>query len=168
MLKRHLVLVALLALAVISALFVACDDNQTSEGMAIFGVSDINDTGNGSEPILASAASEIPMTFRWRPYFDTNASIVEATPHGDYVVDHYRVVWSAVGSSGTVPAPREESTNIFVPVYKLVTADIVVANATEAASNPAGTDLNANIEFTAHEMGTTKKATFSVTLTVHF
>jgi hypothetical protein len=108
------------------------------------------------------------MTFRWRPYFDTNASIVAAAPHGDYVIDHYRVVWSAVTAGATLPPAREESTSIFVPVYDLVTANIIVATATEAASNGAGTDLNANIQFTAHEMGSTKKATFAITVTVHF
>jgi hypothetical protein len=161
MLKHGFILV-ILALAAMFA--VGCDDNASSEGMAIFGVSDIN----GGGAIVAATASEVPMTFRWRPYFDTNAAIVEATPHGDYVIDHYRVVWSAVSSGATLPAPREESTNIFVPVYELVTSNIIVANATEAASNAAGTDLNANIEFTAHEMGTTKKATFAITVTVHF
>jgi len=50
----------------------------------------------------------------------------------------------------------------------LVKAGIIVASGAEATSNPAGTLLNANIEFTAHEMGTEKEATFNITVTVHF
>ena len=163
MLKQGFILV-LLAIAAMFA--VGCDDNAASDGMAIFGVSEIN--GPDGDPVFAAAASAVPMTFRWRPYFDPNAQIVEAAPHGDYVIDHYRVVWSALTAGATVPGPREESTSILVPVYSLVKAGIVVANPTEAASNPAGAMLNANIEFTAHEMGTEKDATFEITVTVHF
>lgn len=157
----------ILVLLVIAAMFaVACDDNAASEGMAIFGVSEIN--GPDGAPIVAASASAVPMTFRWRPYFDPNATVVEAAPHGDYVIDHYRVVWSAVTAGATVPGPREESTSILVPVYELVKAGIIVVTPTEATSNPAGTMLNANIEFTAHEMGTERDATFEITVTVHF
>src|SRR6188508_2781491 len=166
MLKQGIILV-LLAIAAMFA--VGCDDNAATDGMAVFGVSDINDTdGNGSQPIFAAAASAVPMTFRWRPYFDPNAAIVEAAPHGDYVIDHYRVVFSANTSGATLPGPREESCSILVPVYELVTAGIVVVTPTEATSNSAGTLLNANIEFTAHELGTEKEATFNITVTVHF
>jgi hypothetical protein len=163
MLKQGFILV-LLAIAAMFA--VACDDNAATDGMAVFGVSEIN--GANGDPIFAATASAVPMTFRWRPYFDPNAQIVEAAPHGDYVIDHYRVVWTAVTAGATVPSPREESTSIFVPVYALVQAGIIVATPTEAASNPAGTMLNANIQFTAHEMGTEKDATFAITVTVHF
>lgn len=163
MLKQGFILV-LLAIAAMFA--VACDDNAAADGMAVFGVSDINGSTGG--PIVAASASAVPMTFRWRPYFDPNAQIVEAAPHGDYVIDHYRVVWSAVTAGATVPGAREESTSILVPVYELVTAGIVVADATEATSNSAGAMLNANIEFTAHELGTEKEATFEITVTVHF
>jgi len=162
MLKKGFIL---LLLAIAAMFAVACEDNPRSEGMAVFAVSDIN--GDGS-PILAPSASAVEMTFRWRPYFDTNASIVEAAPHGDYIIDQYRVVWSAVTAGATLPPAREESTSILVPVYALVKSGIIVATPTEAASNGAGTDLNANIQFTAHELGTTKKATFAITVTVHF
>src|SRR6187397_775001 len=163
MLKQGLILV-LLAIAAMFA--VGCDDNAATDGMAVFGVSDIN--GSTGDPIVAASASAVPMTFRWRPYFDPNAAIVEAAPHGDYVIDHYRVVFSANTSGATLPGPREESCSILVPVYELVTAGIVVVTPTEATSNSAGTLLNANIEFTAHELGTEKEATFNITVTVHF
>jgi len=163
MLKQVFILV-LLAIAAMFA--VGCDDNAASEGMAIFGVSEVN--GPDGDPIFAAGASAVPMTFRWRPYADPNATIVEAAPHGDYVIDHYRVVFSAVTAGATVPGPREESTSILVPVYELVKSGIIVATPTEAASNAAPAMLNANIEFTAHEMGTEKEATFSITVTVHF
>src|SRR5678815_3267647 len=86
MLKQGIILV-LLAIAAMFA--VGCDDNAATDGMAVFGVSDIN--GSTGDPIVAASASAVPMTFRWRPYFDPNAAIVEAAPHGDYVIDHYRV-----------------------------------------------------------------------------
>ena len=163
MLKQGIILV-LLAIAAMFA--VGCDDNAATDGMAVFGVSDIN--GSTGDPIVAASASAVPMTFRWRPYFDPNAAIVEAAPHGDYVIDHYRVVFSANTSGATLPGPREESCSTLVPVYELVTAGIVVVTPTEATSNSAGTLLNANIEFTAHELGTEKEATFNITVTVHF
>jgi|SRR5712672_205984 len=163
MLKQGFILV-LLAIAAMFA--VACDNNAASKGMAIFGVSEIN--GPAGDPVVAASASAVPMTFRWRPYFDTSAQIVEAAPHGDYIIDHYRVVFSAVTAGATVPGPREESTSILVPVYALVKAGIIVVTPAEASSNPAGAMLNANIQFTAHEMGTEKDATFAITVTVHF
>ncbi len=162
MLKRTLLL---LVLAVSAVFAVACDD-ATSEGMAIFGVSDIN----GNSPVVSAggAGATVSMTFRWRPYFDTDAAIVEAYPHGDYVIDSYRVTWAAVTSGATTPSPRETATQIFVPVYELVGASILVATPTEAAAVAAGSVLNATIEFTAHEMGTTKEAKFSTTFAVTF
>lgn len=160
MLKRTLLL---LVLAVSAVFAVACDDS-TSEGMAIFGVSDIN----GNAPVTGATASLVNMTFRWRPYFDTDAAIVEAYPHGDYIIDNYRVSWTAVTAGATIPAVRETATQIFVPVYELVTAPIVVATPAEAGVVAAGSILNATIEFTAHEMGTTKEATFSTTFAVTF
>ena len=163
MLKQGFIL---LLLAIAAMFAIGCDDNAASDGVAVFGVSEIN--GPDGDPIFAASASAVPMTFRWRPYFDTDAAIVEAYPHGDYVIDHYRVVFSAVTAGATVPGPREESTSIFVPVYELVKSGIIVATPTEAASNSAGAMLNANIEFTAHEMGTEKEATFEITVTVHF
>jgi hypothetical protein len=148
----------------LGALFaVACDDSQ-EQGMAIFGVSDIN----GGAAITGATANAVPMTFRWRPYFDTNASIVEAAPHGDYVIDTYKVTWTAVTAGATVPGTRQEATSIFVPVYALVTSDIILATPAEAATVTAGALLNAHVDFTAHEMGTTKDAKFGVTVSVHF
>ena len=159
--------VFILVLLAIAAMFaVGCDDNAAADGMAVFGVSDVN--GSSGDPIVAATASNVPMTFRWRPYFDPNATVVEAYPHGDYIIDHYRVVFSAVTAGATVPSPREESTSILVPVYELVTAGIIVATPAEAASNATPAMLNANIQFTAHEMGTEKDATFNITVTVHF
>jgi hypothetical protein len=161
MLKRTLLLI-LLATATLFA--IGCDDS-TSEGMAIFGVSDIN----GNDPVVATAAgTTVDMTFRWRPYFDTDAAIVEAAPHGDYVVDSYRVTWTAVTTGATAPSPRETATQIFVPVYDLVTAGIIVATAAEAGTVGTGNVMNANIEFTAHEMGSDKEATFSTKFAVTF
>jgi hypothetical protein len=166
MLKRHLVLVALLALAVVSVLFVACDDNQAEEGQAIFGVSDIN----GNEPVVVSggAGSTVDMTFRWRPYFDPEGTIVEAAPHGDYTIESYRVTWTAVTSGATVPSPRDEATHIFLPVYDLVQAGVILLTPAESASVTAGSVLNVNVEFTAREMGTTRDAKFSTKFSVTF
>jgi hypothetical protein len=161
MLKRHL---ALLALVIMAVFAVACD-NTAEEGMAVFGVSDIND----NNPIVATSGvgATVDMTFRWRPYFDPQATIVEAAPHGDYVIESYRITWSAVTSGATVPSPREEATNIFVPVYDLVKAGIIVVTPAEATA-AAGSVLNATIEFTAHEMGTDKDAKFSTKISVTF
>jgi len=161
MLKRHL---ALLALVIMAVFAVACD-NTAEEGMAIFGVSDIND----NNPVAAAAGvgATVDMTFRWRPYFDPNATIVAAAPHGDYVIKSYRITWSAVTPGATVPSPREETTNIFVPVYDLVKAGIIVATPAEATA-AAGSVLNANIEFTALEMGTEKDAKFTAKVSVTF
>jgi hypothetical protein len=161
MLKRHL---ALLALVIMAVFAVACD-NTAEEGMAVFGVSDIND----NNPIVATGGvgATVDMTFRWRPYFDPSATIVEAAPHGDYVIESYRITWSAVTSGATVPSPREETTNIFVPVYDLVKAGIIVVTPAEATA-AAGSVLNANIEFTAREMGTDKDAKFSTKISVTF
>jgi hypothetical protein len=154
---------ALLALLLTSVFVVACDDTA-EEGMAVFAVSDIN----GGDPITGATASEVPMTFRWRPYFDTSASIVEAAPHGDYIIDSYKVTWTAVTSGATVPGPRQEQTSILVPVYELVDNNIIVATAAEAGTVTAGAQLVAHIAFTAHELGTTKDAKFAVDVTVHF
>jgi len=163
MLKRTLLLIVL---AITAAIGLACD-NAKEEGMAIFGVSDIN----GGSPITVSGGvggDAIEMTFRWRPYYDPNLTITEAYPHGDYVVDHYRVTWAAVSAGSTPISPREEETNIFVPVYELVPANIRVVTPTEAGGVSPGTIMNATIQFTAHEMGTEKDANFSVTVTVNF
>jgi len=160
MFKRTLLL---LVLAVSAAFAVACDDS-TSEGMAIFGVSDIN----GNAPVVSAGGATVEMTFRWRPYFDTNAAIVEAYPHGDYVIDSYRVTWTAVTAGATLPSPRDTATQIFVPVYDLVSASILVATPAEAGVVAAGSVLNATIQFTAHEMGSDKEAKFSTTFAVTF
>jgi hypothetical protein len=162
MLKRSLLLIVL----AIAALFaVACED-APEEGMAIFGVSDIN----GGDPVtsIGGVGATVDMTFRWRPYFDVDGSITEAYPHGDYVVDHYRVTWTSVTAGATPISPREEETNIFVPVYELVSAGIRVVTPAEAAGVAAGTVMNAHIDFTAHEMGTAKEAKFAVSFTVNF
>lgn len=164
MMKRHLVLFIL----AIAALFaVACDDTA-EEGMAIFGVSDIN----GNEPVVVSTADGsggvVSMTFRWRPYFDTEGSITEAYPHGDYNIEHYRITWTRVSAGSGVIGARETTTSIFVPVYDLVPAGIIVVTPDEAATMTAGTILNANIEFTAREMGTDRDAKFSATVSVTF
>jgi hypothetical protein len=127
----------------------------------------VSDVNNG-DPITAADVGSVSMTFRWRPYFDTNASIVEAAPHGDYIIDSYRVTWSAVTAGATVPGPREEQTSILVPVYKTVPAGIVLATPAEAALVTAGSLANAHVDFTAHELGTTKDAKFGVDVTVHF
>ena len=166
MLKRHLVLVALVALAVISALFVACDNNKAEEGQAIFGVSDIN----SNEPVVVAggAGSTVDMTFRWGPFFDPDKTIVEAAPHGDYTIESYRVTWAAVTQGATVPSPRDEAVHIFLPVYNLVTAGVIVLTPAESASVTAGSVLNVTIEFTAREMGTTRDAKFSTTFSVTF
>jgi hypothetical protein len=157
---KHLVLVIL----AVAALFaVACDDSP-EDGMAIFGVSDIN----AGDPITGATAASVPMTFRWRPYFDTEGSITEAFPHGDFVIEHYRVTFTAASSGVTPPGPREEATSIFVPVYELVTANIIVMTAAEAGTIGAGSVVNANIEFTAREMGTDQDAKFATTVSIHF
>jgi hypothetical protein len=108
------------------------------------------------------------MVFRWRPYYDIDGVITEAYPHGDYIVEQFRVTWSAVTSGATLPSPREGTLAIFVPVYELVPGSIVVATPTEAASVAAGSVLNANIEFTAREMGTDREAKFATTFSVAF
>lgn len=161
MLKRHL---ALLVLVIMAVFAVGCDDNA-EQGAAIFGVSDIN--GNNPIVVAGGVGATVDMTFRWRPYSDPNATIVEATPHGDYVIKTYRVTWSAVTQGATLPSPREEATNIFCPVYNLVKAGIVVVTPAEAAA-AAGSVLNANIEFTALEMGTDRDAKFSTKVSVTF
>jgi hypothetical protein len=153
--------VFLLVILALGAFFaIGCDDSP-DEGMAVFGVSDVND----GDPVTAADAGAVPMTFRWRPYFDTEAAIVEATPHGDFVIESYRVTWSG---TGTLPAPREEHTSIFVPVFELVTASIVVATPAEAATFAPGSAPTAHIDFEAREMGTDQDAKFAVDVTVHF
>lgn len=162
MLKRYIAIITL----VIAAIFaVACDDSP-EEGLAVFAVSDIN----GNLPVVSTggAGATVSMTFRWRPYNDIDGVITEAAPHGDFIVESYRVTWTAVTSGATIPAPREETTAIFVPVYDLVPAGIVVATPAEAASVAAGSILNAHIEFTAREMGTEQDAKFATIVTVSF
>ena len=162
--KRNLVLL-ILALAAVFA--VACEDSP-EKGMAIFGVSDINN----NDPVVVSTADGtggvVEMTFRWRPYLDPDGTIVEAYPGGDYVIEHYRITWTRVSAGSGVIAPRETTTSIFVPVYDLVDAGIVVVTPDEAATMTAGTVLNANIEFTAREMGTEQDAKFAATVSVTF
>lgn len=167
MLKRHYALIVFLALAVVSALFAACDDNKAEQGAAIFAVSDIN----SNEPVVVDstgAGAIVDMTFRWRPYLDPNGIIVEAAPHGDYTIESYRVTWTAVSQGATVPSPREELTHVFLPVYQLVTAGIIVLTPAEAAAVSAGSVLDAHIEFTARELGTTRDAKFTTTFSVTF
>ncbi len=162
MLKRYFAVIIL----VIAAIFaVACEDSP-EEGLAIFAVSDIN----GGNPVVSTggAGATVPMTFRWRPYNDVDGVITEAAPHGDFIVEQYRITWTAVTSGATLPTPREETTSIFVPVYELVNAGIVVATPAEAASVTAGSVLNAHIEFTAREMGTEQEAKFATTFSVSF
>ena len=162
MLKRHFAVILL----VIAAIFaVACEDSP-EEGLAVFAVSDIN----GNAPVVSTggAGATVPMTFRWRPYNDVDGVITEAAPHGDFIIEHYRVTWTAVTSGATVPAPREETIAIFVPVYELVNASIVVATPAEAAAVAPGSILNAHIEFTAREMGTEQDAKFATTTSVTF
>ena len=164
MLKRNLLL---LTLAIAALFALACDDTP-EEGMAVFGVSDIN----GNAPVVVSTidgtGGVVSMTFRWRPYFDTDGTITEAYPHGDYVVEQYRITWTRVSAGSGVISPRETTTSIFVPVYDLVPAGIVVVTPDEAATMTAGTVLNANIEFTAREMGTDRDAKFAAVVSVTF
>lgn len=161
MLKRHLLF---LVLAIAALFAVACEDSP-EDGPAIFGVSDIND----NQPVVvAGAATTVNMTFRWRPYFDLNGSIQEAEPHGDYVIEEFRITWTAVTPGATAPSPREEDLSIFIPVYDLVTAGINVVTADEAAAVGAGSVLNANVEFTAREMGTDRESNFAATFAVTF
>jgi len=162
MLKRSIVLLALIIATVFS---LACEDSP-EDGMAVFAVSDIN----GGNPVVVAGGvgGTVPMTFRWRPYFDVDGVITEAYPHGDFIVEHYRVTWTAVTAGATVPSPREETTAIFVPVYELVNAGIIVVTPTEAGAVAAGSVLNAHIEFTAREMGTEQEAKFATVLSVTF
>ncbi|HKW13164.1 MAG TPA: hypothetical protein VJS69_01640 [Candidatus Krumholzibacteria bacterium] len=162
MLKR----LALLTVLIAAVSAVACDDNKAEQGQAIFGVSDIN--GNNPVTVTGGAGSTLEMTFRWRPFLDPDARIVAAAPHGDYTIESYRITWTAVTPGATVPSPRDEVTHIFLPVYELVTAGIIVLTPAEAAAVSAGSVLDANIEFTAREMGTTRDAKFSAKFSVTF
>lgn len=161
MLKRSFVLLALIIATVFS---LACEDSP-EDGMAVFAVSDIN---GGSPVVVAGGTAVVPMVFRWRPYFDVDGVITEAFPHGDFIVEHYRITWTAVTSGATIPAPREGTTAIFVPVYELVPASIAVVTAAEAGAVAPGSVLNAHIEFTAREMGTEQEAKFATVFPVTF
>jgi hypothetical protein len=166
MMKRHLLLVVL-ALAAVFA--VACDESPES-GRAVVAVSDVNGGAPVSVSIASALDADISMTFRWRPYWDMDNVITEAYPHGDIIIEHYRITWTRMSAGSGVIAPREESTQIFVPVYDLVTSQIRVVTAAELGdpSVSAGTAMNANIEFTAREMGTAHEIEFAANFTVHF
>ncbi len=160
MLKRNLVL---LILAIAAVFAVACDDSP-EEGMAI-AAAEIG----GPVTAVAGAGTDtaVSVTYRWRPYFDTEGSITEAAPHGDIIVEHYRISWTTVGGSATLQ-PRDENISVVVPVYDLVSSSIRIVSAAEAGAVTAGTALNANIEFTAREMGTEQEIKFTASVTVNF
>lgn len=164
MLKRTLML---LVLAVAAIFAVACEDSP-EEGAAIFAVSNINGGNPVTVTTVDGTGGNVSMTFRWRPYNDVDGTITEAAPHGDYIIEHYRITWTAASTGATALSPREEETSIFVPVYDLVPADIRVVTPTEAASVSAGTALVAHLEFTARELGTERDAKFATSFTVAF
>ncbi|HET6347495.1 MAG TPA: hypothetical protein VFH88_00275 [Candidatus Krumholzibacteria bacterium] len=167
MFKRHLVLAAL---AVTALMAVACSDSP-STGRAIADVSMIN----GGEPVSSSvsiaADDNIPMEFRWRPYNNTLMDTPETTPHGDIVIEHYRITWTRDSAGSGVLPSREENTSIFVPVYTLVTAGVRVVTASEktdpSLAGPPVT-MTAHIDFNAREMGTDSEIKFSTSFTVIF
>lgn len=165
--KRHLALVAL----AITALFaIACDDSP-STGRAIMDVSMINDGSPVSVSIAAATDTNINMEFRWRPYNSQLIQEAPTTPHGDVVIEHYRVTWTRDSAgSGVLPA-REENTSIFVPVYDLVTSGVRVLTAADLADpSLAGVPvtMTAHIDFNAREMGTDSDIKFSTAFTVVF
>jgi hypothetical protein len=167
MLKRHLAL----AVLGIAALFPLACDNPPESGRAIVSVSQIN----GGDPVAVSVASgtsdNIDMEFRWRPYNNTQLDISEATPHGDIIIEHYRITWTRDSAgTGVLPA-REENTSIFVPVYKLVTSGIRVVTAeekTDPSLAAVPVSMTAHIDFNAREMGTEEKIEFSTSFSVRF
>lgn len=165
--KRHLALVAL----AITALFgMGCEDSS-STGRAIVDVSDINGGSPVSVSVAAATDENIGMTFRWRPYNNQLIEAVETTPHGDIVIEHYRITWTRDSAGSGVPPAREENTSIFVPVYKLISSDIRVLTAAEKAdpSLAGGVTMTAHIDFNAREMGTKSDIIkFSTAFTVIF
>ena len=164
MLKRHLALVVL-ALAAIFA--TGCDDSPES-GRAIAAVSDINGGSPVDISVSSGATDDVSMIFRWRPYNDLDGVISEATPHGDIIIEHYRLTWTR-SDGGTVIAPREEETSIFVPVYDLVPGAVRLVTAQEKAGvAPVPVNMTVHIDFNAREMGTEHKIEFSTSFTVHF
>lgn len=165
--KRYLALVAI----AITALFaIACDDSP-STGRAIVDVSGINGGSPVSSSVASAADDNIAMEFRWRPYNNQLIEEVETTPHGDIVIEHYRITWTRDSAGSGVIPPREENTSIFVPVYTPVVGGIRVVTAAEKLdpSVAAGVTMTAHIDFNAREMGTKSDIIkFSTSFTVIF
>jgi len=165
--KRHLALVAL----AITALFaVACEDSP-STGRAIMDVSQINGGNPVSVSVASAADTDIPMEFRWRPYNNQLIDAAATTPHGDVVVEHYRVTWTRDSAgTGVLPA-REENTSIFVPVYDLITSGVrllTAADLTDPSLAGVPVTMTAHVDFNAREMGTNSDIRFSTSFTVVF
>jgi hypothetical protein len=158
MLKRHVVFIALAAVALAA---VGCDDAPES-GRAVVAVSSIN----GGNPVSSSVSSGVddvvPMEFRFRPY-NTFLDISEAAPHGDVIVERYTVTWS----SGAI-ASREEITSFFLSVYEPAIYGVRLVAASEKGAVAAGTSLVAHIDFVAREMGNDATSEFSTEVTVSF
>jgi hypothetical protein len=168
MLKRHF---AVVLLAIAALVPFGCDDTPES-GRAIVSVSDIN----GGVPVELSVSSGtsdmVVMEFRWRPYNNESPVVSEATPHGDIIIEHYRITWTRVSAgSGALPA-REEDTSIFVPVFDLVNGAIRLVTAdekTDPSLAGAPVTMTAHIDFNAREMGTAHEIVeFSTNFTVVF
>jgi hypothetical protein len=157
----------LVVLALAAVFAIGCDDSPES-GRAIAAVSDINGGVPVDVSVSAATNADVPMTFRWRPYNDVDGVISEAAPHGDIIVEHYRITWTRE-DGGTVIPPREEETSIFIPVYDLVSGSVrLVTPAEKAVVAPVPVNMIVNIEFQAREMGNDHEIEFATTFTVHF
>jgi len=163
MLKRHF---AFLALAIAALALIGCDDSPEN-GRAIVAVSEINN-GNPVQSSVSTGTSDIvPMEFRWRPY-NEYALVSEATPHGDILIESYTISWTLDGGTSAIPS-RTEVTSIFVPVYDVVSAGILMVTAEEkAAVVGVPVSLIAHIDFKAREMGTEHEIEFSTQTSVTF
>lgn len=165
MLKRHF---AFFACALAALALVACDDAPES-GRATVAVSEINGGTPASTSVSVPADYNVPMEFRFRPYNDLLV-ISEATPHGDIIIESYRVTWTRADGGAVLPA-REEVTSIFLSVYEPNTGIIRLVSAAEKSDPALGTvpvTMIAHLDFKAREMGTEHEIEFSTAVSVDF
>lgn len=160
------------ALALAALGFVGCDD-APEEGRATIAVmlnggspieSDVSDGGLVFEDLITAA-------FASRAY---NKFIT--APRGDVLIEKYRITWERTDGGSGVLSPREETTNLYLPIDGSATGSIRLVTWQDKTGpvlaplvgtmNTVG--MRCTVEFTAREVGTEAEVKTSVSASVNF
>ena len=187
--KKMMVLIAVLA--VLSAIVVACSNNEPQENRSVVTVIEFNEHSSlisdvyeqGSD--LADPSDDwigpdvVPVIFYNRPYSNMIVTRPDE-PHGEFIITRYRVDWVRTDGGSPALPPYEGGLGISIPSGEDVEGLITLVTF-ENKANPPLSDIRvggpnqgeeirmtATVTFYGHEAGTSRETAVVTSLGVLF